>query len=160
MESLEKLRVYVENHRHLLFDVLRMYLGVGLFAKGLHFVAHPDAISGLLEGSSKQIEILGAGLIGHYVGLAHLCGGLLLAIGLVTRVAALVQLPIVGGAIFLVHLRDGLFGRDQNLEFSILVAFLLVLFGIHGGGQWSADAALARKMLAQQRAPEGTLSHS
>ena len=75
--------------------------------------------------------------------LAHLCGGLLLALGLVTRIAAFVQLPALLGAVFVVHLQEGFFTTEQNLEFSLLVLFLLVLAFLHGPGEWSLDRCLA-----------------
>ena len=31
----------------------------------------------------------------HFVAIAHLCGGLMLALGLLTRVAAAIQVPIL-----------------------------------------------------------------
>ena len=67
-------------------------------------------------------------------------GGAFLAVGLYTRIAALVQVPILAGAVFLVHWHDGLLSADQSLEFSALVLFLLVLVCAFGSGRWSLDA--------------------
>lgn len=58
--------------------------------------------------------------------------------------AAAVQVPILVGAVFLVHLREGLFA-SQNLEFALLVLFLLVLTVVHGGGGLSADHAMDKR---------------
>ena len=57
-----------------------------------------------------------------YLILAHGVGGLLLFLGLWTRWAALVNLPIMAGAFFLVHLKQGFFmGRDGGYEYVLLV---------------------------------------
>jgi uncharacterized membrane protein YphA (DoxX/SURF4 family) len=61
-------------------------------------------------------------------------------VGLYTRLAALVQLPVLVGAVALVHWQDGLLSADQSLEFSALVLFLLGLVALFGGGRWSLDA--------------------
>ena len=76
----------------------------------------------------------------------HLPGGLLLAIGLLTRVAALAQIPILLGAIFYVHLSNRMRVEPrQELEFATLVLFLLVLVFSYGGGRLSVDHLLSRK---------------
>jgi len=62
-----------------------------------------------------------------------------------------VQLPILIGAVFLVHLQEGLFTRHQNLEFSLLVLFLLVLVFIHGSGRWSVDYYVFQRQQEEHR---------
>lgn len=54
--------------------------------------------------------------------------------------SALVQLPILIGAVFLVHWNEGLLSANQSFEFSALVLFLLVLVCAFGSGRWSLDA--------------------
>lgn len=85
---------------------------------------------------------LASGALLHYVALAHFVGGLLLVIGLLTRLAALVQVPILAGAVFIVHREDGLFALGQSLEFSALVLFLLIVITISGGGPLSLDCVV------------------
>jgi uncharacterized membrane protein YphA (DoxX/SURF4 family) len=58
--------------------------------------------------------------------------------------AALVQLPILAGAVVVVHWQDGLLSANQSLEFSALVLFLLVLVCTFGSGRWSLDARWRR----------------
>ncbi|MEX0601413.1 MAG: DoxX family protein, partial [Rhodothermales bacterium] len=68
-----------------------------------------------------------------------LVGGIMIAIGLFTRAAALVQLPALVGAVFVVHFQGGLLAPSQSLEFSALVLFLLVLVFLWGSGNLSVD---------------------
>ena len=56
-----------------------------------------------------------------------------------SRIAALVQIPILVGAVFFVHRQDGLFALGQSLEFSALVLFLLCIVAIAGAGKLSLD---------------------
>jgi len=53
-------------------------------------------------------------------------------------------------AVFFVHLPKMMTSviERQNLEFSALVLFLLVLISIYGAGRWSMDYVIARKMNA------------
>ena len=79
----------------------------------------------------------------HYISLAHLVGGLMLTIGLLTRIAAWVQLPILAGALF-IHRNEGLMSGGQSLEFSALVFFLLAIFAISGSGALSVDNGMPK----------------
>src|SRR5262245_29482015 len=125
MDSFEQARRWLDSHRAVWLDLLRIYMGFALFVKGVAFLRE----SHFLVESVRQTHIgLGEGLVGNYVILAHLAGGLLLAIGLVTRLAAAVQIPVLAGAAFLVHRAEGFFAPQMTLEFTILVLALLCLF--------------------------------
>ena len=62
-----------------------------------------------------------------------------LAFGLVTRIAAGLQVPALVGAVLLVHLREGLMSQSQSLELSMLVLFMLLVFVVFGSGRLSLD---------------------
>lgn len=129
----------LEANRDLAFDMLRIYLGAGLLVRGLFFLIRPDAFAALVAGS--EATVLASPAVMHIVAGVHLLGGAMLAIGLYTRLAALSQVPILAGAVFLVHLRGGLFTAGQSFEFSALVLFLLIPIFLHGAGRWSVDAS-------------------
>ena len=117
-------------------DLIRAYLGLALFIRGVMFVSRPDLVLRYLQHSGDWFWPVA---IAHYVGFAHLGGGLLLAIGLVTRTAAAIQVPVLFGAVFMVHLREGLLWTGQSLELAALVLFLLLIFTVFGSGRLSAD---------------------
>lgn len=128
---------WLEERRDIWFDLLRIYLGVGLFIRGLVFFFGGGQVVFRLAGDSGNawfVTAMGA----HFVMLAHLCGGVLLAFGLLTRIAALVQVPILVGAVVL-HAADGLFALGQSLEFSAFVLVTLVIIAIAGPGRLSVD---------------------
>jgi uncharacterized membrane protein YphA (DoxX/SURF4 family) len=148
---------WLEARRHLCFELLRIYLGAGLFMKGALFASDPALLTSLT--SAGRLDAW-AYMIAHYVVVAHLCGGAMLALGLLTRIVAVAQLPILVGAVVFVHWQDGLFTRTQNLEFTLFVLFTLVLVALHGPGRWSLDwylferpkaLAAAGKVGAQER---------
>lgn len=119
-------------HNTLASDMIRIFLGVALFVRGLLFLLNPDSLLAL----TQQQDL---GLLAYYVMFAHVAGGLLLAVGLWTRVAALIQIPILFGAVFRIHIREGLFTPTQSLELAALVLFLLILFFVIGPGKTSLD---------------------
>ena len=144
MKNITDCKAWMDSHKDVVIDLIRMYLGVALFLKGLYFMMHQEALNKLLEGADTMAFVQGA--VAHYVIPAHLVGGLLLALGLLTRLAALSQIPILLGAVFYVWLPKVLFVEErQNFEFSVLVLFLLGLIFVYGAGRLSVDHLLTKK---------------
>ena len=143
---MEKLRQFVdwaEAHPKVWLDCIRIYLGLGLFVRGVFIITNTRAefILDLL----KRLDypwLITVGLL-HYIALAHLVGGLMLTVGLLTRIGAWVQVPILAGAL-LVHRHEGLMAGGQSLEFSALVFFLLVIFSVSGAGPLSVDNGMPK----------------
>jgi putative oxidoreductase len=139
----ERLDELLAGKKEIFLDLIRMYLGLGLVVKGILFLADKEYIGNLvLEGGGFDAS---TAMLAHYIPMAHISGGALMLVGLGTRVGAIIQIPILFGAVFLVHLREGLFTRNQSLEFAALVLFLLVVYAIVGSGPISLDRRLARK---------------
>lgn len=125
------------------FDLVRVYLGIGLFVRGVLFVSRPELVLGYLSSGESWFVPYA---VAHYVALAHLGGGVLLAAGLATRLAVAVQLPVLFGAVFMVHSGDSLLTAGQSLEFSALVLMLLLVYLGVGSGPLSADAWLGDRV--------------
>jgi uncharacterized membrane protein YphA (DoxX/SURF4 family) len=138
MKSINECRLWLQSHEDLFKDLVRIYLGIGLFVKGLYFMSHHDEFNKLLE--TLDTTAFAQATVAHYVIPVHIIGGLLLAAGLLTRIAALAQIPILLGAVFYVYLpKMTMIEPRQNLEFSMLVLFLLALVFLYGAGRWSVD---------------------
>lgn len=121
------------------YDLMRVYLGIGLFVRGILFVSEPELLLGYLQDMHGWF--LPYALV-HFVAVAHLCGGVALALGLLTRLAAALQIPILFGAVFLIHSSGGLLNPGQSLEFSGLVLALLIVYFVFGSGDLSVDRLL------------------
>jgi putative oxidoreductase len=145
MKDMEHTNHWIKIHGDWFLDLIRIYLGIGLFWKGVYFASHTSELTRLMEESGNLWFASGA--IGHAVIFAHLVGGFFLAIGLITRLAALVQVPVLAMAAFYVHLPKAFSAMEsrQNFEFTALVLFLLVMISIYGAGRWSVDYVLARR---------------
>ena len=151
MKNISECRLWLHDHEDVFKDLVRVYLGIGLFIKGLYFMAHHDELNKLLD--SLDTAAFAQATAAHYVIPVHIIGGLLLAAGLLTRIAALAQIPILLGAVFYVYLpRMTMIEPRQNLEFSMLVLFLLALIFVYGPGRFSVDHLLEKKGPAQLHA--------
>lgn len=135
------LQGWIEQRRDMVFDLIRIYLGLGLLVKGVQFISDREFLTRVLRESDAiqfKFDFL-LTFLAHYIPLAHIGGGLLLAAGLLTRVSTLFQLPILVGAVILSYYEEGLFTHNQDFQFTALVLFLLVLILIHGAGRLSLD---------------------
>jgi uncharacterized membrane protein YphA (DoxX/SURF4 family) len=122
------------------YSLIRIFLGIALLIRGWLILANPDS---LIELGVERELFFWVSL----VGMIHIIGGLLLFIGLITRIAALIQIPILISAIFYVHSHTQLMMGGQSLELAILVLFLLFLFFIVGSGPISVSQYLLNKKL-------------
>lgn len=77
-------------------------------------------------------------------GLAEFVGGILLAIGLFTRPAAVALTILLAVAILSVHAGAGFFMASGGFEYAGLWFFLTLYFVFRGGNKYSVDAALGR----------------
>jgi len=123
---------YFEERKSLAYSFIRIFLGFALFIRGLLFVINPKTLTNL-AGSEQNFWLFA------YVAMGHLIGGFLLGLGFFTRLASLIQIPILIGAIFIYHLKQGLLTSGQSLEISVLVLFLLIIFFLFGAGELSID---------------------
>jgi uncharacterized membrane protein YphA (DoxX/SURF4 family) len=69
----------------------------------------------------------------------------MLIFGLYTRLASIVQLPVLIGAVFFIDTQNTLLATGSQFEYSLVVLVLLLVFTIYGGGKWSADHQIIRK---------------
>ena len=136
MDTLSRIDKWGEKHPSRILEILRILLGVIIFMKGVFFIRNTDAIIDMLANS--RIE-WGSFFIAHYVAMSHLVGGVLITIGLITRIAIGFQLPILLGAVVLVNAQHGFFAMESELGFSILVLALLIFFFFYGSGPYSVD---------------------
>lgn len=133
------------SHRPGFLDVFRIALGVFLTYKGLDFITNMDELE--MTASGVNIAYAGAALA-HYIVFAHILGGPLIAVGLFTRIVAVIQLPILIGAVIFVNYPKGFLslGNHMELEISLIVLVGLVVFIVFGAGKYSIDAKRRKEM--------------
>ncbi len=129
---------WFETHNGVAYSLIRIFLGFALFIRAWVLISDPTAIIEL-AGTNKLFWWY------SYISIAHLIGGFLLMLGLVTRLAALLQIPILVGAVFFFHFRQGLVTTGQSLELSVLVLILLIIYFLFGSGVLAIDKYIAKK---------------
>lgn len=140
-QDMHRIEHWANTHHPVWVDFVRMALGIFLFVKGVMFIQDTEALQNIMRNSQFQWVSFG---MAHYVAFAHLVGGLLIAMGLVTRIAILFQIPILLGAVFFINPQRGFYSENTELWSSIVVLILLFVFLILGSGRLSVDNLISR----------------
>ena len=141
MKLISNIENWGDKHHPKLIDLIRILLGVFLVFKGTLFFNDMPFLRDLII-EAKLVDLTPETITGllYYVTYAHLVGGVLIILGLVTRLASLIQIPIVLAAVFLVNIPNR--AVHSELWLSVLILALLLLFVIIGSGPISLDRLL------------------
>ncbi|HLY69608.1 MAG TPA: DoxX family protein [Puia sp.] len=137
MGTLQQIKHWSITHHPRWFVVLRVALGICLFVKGIFFMMNAVTLQELI--SSDAVISKGVNWLPILITWAHLLGGFLIIIGLFTRVAVILQIPILIGAVVFIIAKEKMFGPGSELLFAFIILVLLFLFLIEGGGPISLD---------------------
>jgi len=136
MNLIQRLEYWGDRHHPRWIDIVRIALGVFLCYKGADFLNNMSNLIGMMA-SNKYPNSIWYILAGHYTVFAHIAGGICLALGVFTRMACLVQIPVLLGAVFFVSTNEEMLRPYSELLLTILVLLLLIYFLIAGNGPWS-----------------------
>ena len=123
--------------------LIRAALGIALTWKGINVMSDMMSLKAMLAESSF-------GFLPDWIALVitwiHLLCGFLITIGLFTRLSALLQIPILIGAV-IINASSGIFTPGSELIYSLLILVLLVFFLFEGGGELSVDEYMKKHLL-------------
>jgi putative oxidoreductase len=143
MSLFSNLDTWSDEHHPRLLDYIRVLLGLVILFKGIYFISHTDELQSILSKSKFPWVSF---IIAHYVALAHLAGGLLIAVGMFTRIAVAFQIPVLLGAVVFVNSSKGFFSESSELAFSLMVLCLLTFYFFYGAGYLSVDHTWRKKL--------------
>lgn len=133
MGLIKKLNKWANAHTYLILDLIRVLLGIVLFVKGIEFMTNFEEMEKL---ALPFQNVPGGMLVLHYLVPAHFVGGILIMVGLLTRWAAIAQIPILFGAILTNFL--GVMNTN-NLMLAFIVLLTSLFFVVYGSGKNSVD---------------------
>ena len=117
-------------------SILRIVAGFLIIAHGAQklfgFLAPPGA-----PGPALYSQIWIGGVI-------EFVGGLLLMLGLLTRLAAFILSGTLAVAYFQMHAPGGFWPLQNKGELAALYSFVFLFLAVAGGGEWSVDRLLRR----------------
>ena len=126
------------------FSILRVLVGLTMASHGAQKLFGWFGGYGI-KGTAGFLEQLGF-VPGRrnavMAGLAELVGGLLLALGLATPLAAVLIVSVMVVAVGSVHVKNGFFNHLQGYEYNLILAVTALSFVWEGPGPLSLDAVL------------------
>jgi len=131
MNLVQRVEHWGDTHHPLWLDIVRILLGAFLCYKGVDFLMNMGTMLALINnrmsfGSFTEM------LMGNYVSFAQILGGILLILGVLTRFACLLNIPVLLGAVFFVN--TSLYRPFSESLVAVLVLLLLGLFLVVGNG--------------------------
>jgi uncharacterized membrane protein YphA (DoxX/SURF4 family) len=134
MNLVQRVEHWGDAHHPQWLDIIRIALGIFLCYKGVDFLNNMGNMLNLIT-NKMSFGAFSSMLMSNYISFAHILGGILLILGVLTRFACLIQIPILLGAIFFINLSPELYRPHAELAVSVLVLLLLILFLVVGNGR-------------------------
>ncbi|HVU97475.1 MAG TPA: DoxX family membrane protein [Puia sp.] len=131
MNLVQRVEHWGDTHHPQWLDIVRILLGAFLCYKGVDFLMNMGVMLGLIT-NRMSFGAFTEMLMGNYVSFAQILGGILLILGVLTRFACLLNIPVLLGAVFFVN--TSLYRPFSESLLAVLVLLLLILFLVVGNG--------------------------
>jgi putative oxidoreductase len=136
--SLKKLNTWILKHNPKWLALIRVAVGASLLLKGVDYL-DKDHVQKLVSDFHIIMPSVNEAIV-MAIPWIHIVGGFLIMLGLFTRFAAILQIPILAAGVFFVWdygLKTEVFARPEQFYFSIIQIVFLCIFIIEGSGTLS-----------------------
>ncbi len=142
MNAIIKLESWADRHHPKWIDLLRILLGIIFIIKGAALIENRDQVIRMMEKSN--LDLFTFIISSQYVMAFDIAGGLLISLGLLTRLIVFFQLPIVILSLIFIDYHQGLFLLNSEFGYLILILALLIFFLFYGSGKLSLNNYLSK----------------
>lgn len=129
---LKNLQNWTSTHNPKWLALFRVALGATLLLRGVSFLNNLPELEKVIDQNNLTAYKT---LLMNSIPWVHVAGGFLIIIGLFTRFAAFIQIPILAGAVIFINTKRSLFETDLSL--SVITLLLLLVFVVEGSGPLS-----------------------
>lgn len=106
-----------------------------LLFRGITFIFNLNHLQELIQSTGFEYN---TPIVAYLISSIHLFGGALIVLGLLTRIAIILQIPIVIAAV-LFNISSSVYGTTFELLLSGIVLMLLIFYLVKGHGLISMD---------------------
>jgi putative oxidoreductase len=138
MSTVDRIEHWGDTHHPRWLDIIRIALGIFLIIKGVRFLTNMSELVNNV-GNTISFNSFVLIMVAHFVVFAHLVGGLFLALGLFTRAACILQIPILIGALIFLRSNEGALAPYSQWLVTVLTLLLLFYFLVVGNGPFSVE---------------------
>ncbi|MCY7422320.1 MAG: DoxX family membrane protein [Chitinophagaceae bacterium] len=125
----------IQSFGDVFFAFFRAALGLLLLFRDIDFIFDMSHLEKLISSTGFTYN---TGVIAYLISSIHLFGGALIVLGLLTRIAIILQIPIVLAAV-LFNMMSTTYGSLPELILSFTILVLLVFYLVKGPGMISMD---------------------
>lgn len=133
---------------YLSYPMIRFFAGLFLMPHGAQKLFGWFGGPGLdatAEGFATHLGLEPGMFFAVLVGGTEFFGGLLIAVGFLTRPAAVAATILLAMAVVKVHLANGFFNTNGGFEYALLWGLIALAVAFRGGGALSVDRAIGRE---------------
>ncbi len=135
-----------EKYREEAYAAVRIVTGLMFFMHGYgKFNMGIETVTGFFEGAGVPL----ANIVAYVVTYGEIIGGVMLILGLYTHWVSKLNIIIILGAIYFVHLTNGYGSANGGYEYPLLILAVTALILTHGAGRYSLDAKRAQSQNQQ-----------
>lgn len=134
MSFIKNIQDWTNSHNPKWLALFRVALGAALLLKGVSLLNNLPDFGRLIEENNLSGY---KDLIINSVPWIHIAGGFLIIIGMFTRFAALIQIPVLIATILFISSKQGYFAIQTDLSLSLIIILLLLVFVLEGSGSLS-----------------------
>ena len=118
------------------YSIMRLVVGLMFFCHGAQKIFGWFAPPGQHDGHLPPLMLTG--------GWIEIVGGLLIAFGLLTRLAAFIASGEMAVAFFMMHAKGSILPIINKGELAVVYCFLFFYIFLYGPGAWSLDVMLRK----------------
>ena len=125
----------IKSFGNIFYAFFRATLGMLLIFRGIDFIFNLPHLEDMIRNAGYNFK---TPVLAYFISCIHLAGGVLIVVGLLTRIAIILQIPIVLAAV-LFNMNSNTYGTGYQLFLAFSVLVLLVFYLIKGPGKISMD---------------------
>ena len=137
--------------RDIVLLISRILLGVILAAHGIQ--KWTDIGVGAVADQFAGLGVPAPDISAPVVATAEILGGVAVILGVLTRLAGVLVVLLLAGAVWFAHRHAGIFVTDGGWELPVAIAAGFLLLAATGAGRVSVDALVTRRRAAAATAP-------
>ena len=135
--------------RPTVYSFLRIVTGLIILIRGFNFILVMATLKSMIQ-ADVAVFAENSTTLAFIISVLDIACGLFIMVGFVTRISAIIQVPILFVAVFLVNIRH--IGTN-SFEFllSLVTLFLVIMVAYKGSGPFSADEYFRRGAALDKR---------
>lgn len=137
------------------YTFLRIFTGLVILIRGINFIFVMVNLQSMIQQADVAVFTENSATLAVVIAFFNIACGLFILVGFVTRLSAIIQIPILVVATFFVNIR---YLSENSFEFilSLVTLLLVIMVAYKGSGRFSADEYF-RRGAALDRAGENRI---